>query len=140
MGFFRFRRSIGIIPGVRLNFGKKSASLSLGVRGLHYTVGTAGKRITVGLPGSGLSYTHKFGSGVSSPNPALPSALPSAQTQTAVGVFSPPPAQHPGVQTPAILAVPRTQKIKTVLGWLWWSVPGVALIAAACWAATIIGH
>jgi hypothetical protein len=57
MGFFRFRRSFGLIPGVRLNLGKKNASLSLGVRGLHYTVGTAGKRLTAGLPGTGLAYT-----------------------------------------------------------------------------------
>jgi hypothetical protein len=57
MGFFRFRRSFGLIPGVRLNLGKKSASLSFGVRGLRYTVGTAGRRMTAGIPGTGLAYT-----------------------------------------------------------------------------------
>ena len=57
MGFFRFRRSIKILPGVRWNIGKKSTSLSIGPRGAHYTVGTAGSRTTVGIPGTGLSYT-----------------------------------------------------------------------------------
>jgi len=56
MGFFRFRRSLKIFPGVRWNIGKKSSSLSFGVRGAHYTVGTAGRRTTVGIPGTGLSY------------------------------------------------------------------------------------
>ena len=57
MGFFRFRRSIKLFPGVRWNFGKKSSSISIGVRGAHYTVGTRGSRTTVGIPGTGLSYT-----------------------------------------------------------------------------------
>ena len=57
MGFFRFRRSIKLFPGVRWNIGKKSSSLSIGGRGAHYTVGTSGTRTTVGIPGTGLSYT-----------------------------------------------------------------------------------
>lgn len=56
MGFFRFRRSIKILPGVRWNIGKKSTSLSVGPRGAHITVGTAGTRTSVGIPGTGLSY------------------------------------------------------------------------------------
>lgn len=55
---FRFHRSIRILPGVRLNFGKRGVSTSVGVRGAHVTFGKAGTRTTVGLPGSGLSYTH----------------------------------------------------------------------------------
>jgi hypothetical protein len=55
---FRFRRSIKILPGVRLNFGKRRISTSIGVRGAHVTFGKNGTRTTVGLPGSGLSYTH----------------------------------------------------------------------------------
>ena len=57
MGFFRFRRSIKVLPGVRWNFGKRSSSISLGGRGFHYTIGTHGTHTTVGLPGTGLSYT-----------------------------------------------------------------------------------
>jgi hypothetical protein len=55
---FRFRRSLKILPGVRLNFGKRGVSTSIGVRGAHVTFGKTGTRTTVGLPGSGLSYTH----------------------------------------------------------------------------------
>jgi Protein of unknown function (DUF4236) len=55
---FRFRRSVKILPGVRLNFGKRGISTSIGVRGAHVTFGKTGTRTTVGLPGSGMSYTH----------------------------------------------------------------------------------
>jgi hypothetical protein len=55
---FRFRRSVKILPGIRLNFGKRGISTSIGVRGAHVTIGKTGTRTTVGLPGSGLSYTH----------------------------------------------------------------------------------
>ena len=61
MGFFRFRRSIKIAPGIRWNFGKKSSSLSFGGRGFHYTVGSRGSRTTVGIPGTGMSYTETSG-------------------------------------------------------------------------------
>jgi hypothetical protein len=54
---FRFRRSIRILPGIRLNIGKRGVSTSIGVRGAHVTFGRTGTRTTVGLPGSGLSYT-----------------------------------------------------------------------------------
>jgi uncharacterized membrane protein len=53
----RFRRSTGLLPGVRLNVGLRSLSASFGIRGAKYTTGTRGRRITVGLPGTGLSYT-----------------------------------------------------------------------------------
>ena len=57
MGFFRFRRTFKIVPGVRFNLSKSGASVSFGPRGLHYTVGPKGTRTTVGLPGSGISWT-----------------------------------------------------------------------------------
>lgn len=58
----RFRKSFKIAPGIRLNFGKKSSSISFGGKGARYTVSTTGKRTTtVGIPGSGLSYSHTSG-------------------------------------------------------------------------------
>ncbi|MGE0063482.1 MAG: DUF4236 domain-containing protein [Xanthobacteraceae bacterium] len=54
---FRFRKSVRILPGVRLNFSKSGTSVSIGTRGLRYTVGTKGTRTTVGLPGTGISWT-----------------------------------------------------------------------------------
>jgi hypothetical protein len=53
---FRFRRSIRILPGIRLNLGKRPTSVSLGVRGAHVTMRPGHKvRATVGVPGTGLS-------------------------------------------------------------------------------------
>ena len=55
---WRFRRSIRLFPGIRLNIGKRGVSTSIGVRGGHITVGHGKIRETVGIPGSGLNYTH----------------------------------------------------------------------------------
>lgn len=61
---FRFRRSVKIAPGVRLNFGKKSTSVSFGGKGARYTVSSTGKKTaSVGIPGTGLSYVETFGGG-----------------------------------------------------------------------------
>lgn len=58
MGFWRFRRSFRVLPGLRLNLGKRSASVSVGVRGAHVPFGgPQGTRTTVGILGNGISYT-----------------------------------------------------------------------------------
>jgi hypothetical protein len=54
---FRFRRSVRLFPGLRINLSKSGASLSLGGRGFHYTVAPKGTRVTAGIPGTGLSWT-----------------------------------------------------------------------------------
>jgi hypothetical protein len=54
---FRFRRSIKIVPGVRVNFSKTGISTSLGGRGATVNIRGNKLRTTVGLPGSGLSYS-----------------------------------------------------------------------------------
>jgi Protein of unknown function (DUF4236) len=87
MGYFRFRRSIKLLPGIRWNIGKKSTSVSFGVRGLNYTLGTKGSRTTVGIPGTGISYTNvhtlKRGSAALPPAPPpVPSISPSTQTSS----------------------------------------------------------
>ena len=56
MGFLRFRRSFGVLPGLRLNVSKSGVSTSVGRRGLWLTLGPRGTRSTVGLRGTGLSY------------------------------------------------------------------------------------
>lgn len=60
---FRFRRSIRIAPGLRINVGKRGVSLSAGVRGASVTVGPRGTYSNVGIPGTGLSYRQKVGGG-----------------------------------------------------------------------------
>ena len=60
----RFRKSISILPGVKLNLGTKGASVSVGKRGMHYTMHTSGRKtVSVGLPGTGLSYVKTLDSG-----------------------------------------------------------------------------
>lgn len=60
----RFRRSIKILPGVKLNLGKKSAGVSAGTTGARYSVNSSGRKTsTVGIPGTGLSYSKSSGCG-----------------------------------------------------------------------------
>lgn len=59
---FRIRKSFKIAPGVRLNVGKKSSSVSFGVKGLRTTVSTSGRKThTVGIPGTGISHVSTSG-------------------------------------------------------------------------------
>lgn len=61
---FRFRKSIGIAPGVKINIGKSGVnSLSVGGRGATVNLNGKGARTTVGIPGSGLSYQTQRSSG-----------------------------------------------------------------------------
>lgn len=52
----RFRKTITLAPGLRLNLGARGASLSAGPRGASVTLGRNGIFGSVGLPGTGLSY------------------------------------------------------------------------------------
>lgn len=55
---FRFRRSIKIAPGIRLNLNAKSTSVRIGPRGLGYTISSTGKKhVSAGIPGTGLYYS-----------------------------------------------------------------------------------
>lgn len=54
---FRFRKTKSILPGVKINLGKRGISASMGPKGAKHTIGTSGRRTTVGLPGSGISFT-----------------------------------------------------------------------------------
>ncbi len=59
----RFRKSIKIMPGVRVNLGKKSVGLSVGNKYGGFSMNSrSGARSRVSLPGTGLSYTQKIGS------------------------------------------------------------------------------
>jgi hypothetical protein len=59
MGYFRFRRSFRLFPGLRINLSKSGVSTSVGRRGLWFTIGPRGTRETIGIPGTGLSYTEQ---------------------------------------------------------------------------------
>src|SRR5579885_1895038 len=54
---WRFRRSVKVLPGVKINFGKRGMSTTIGGRGYKKTYGHGQTRTTWGLPGTGISYT-----------------------------------------------------------------------------------
>lgn len=79
----RFRKSIKIAPGLKINLNKDSVSATIGKRGAHYTINSKGKRTaSVGIPGTGLSYTSTSGgsSGKSKSSHNSANALPSNNT------------------------------------------------------------
>lgn len=58
----RFKKSVKICKGVRLNFNKNSFGLSVGGRGYGYTINSKGRTTAhVGIPGTGLSYSQSYG-------------------------------------------------------------------------------
>jgi hypothetical protein len=55
----RFRRTMKIAPGVRLNLTKTGVSARVGPRGAGVTVGTSGTTVSAGIPGTGLHVSEK---------------------------------------------------------------------------------
>jgi hypothetical protein len=57
-----FRRSVKILPGVRLNLSRSGLGVSAGVRGLRVGVDAKGRKYTsAGIPGTGISTRHYIG-------------------------------------------------------------------------------
>jgi hypothetical protein len=142
---FRFRRSLGLIPGVRLNLGKKSASLSFGTRGFHYTVGTQGKRVTVGIPGTGLFWTQKIISPPSPPPPQIPQTQtpqPPAPQQNSFPVASriaqPLPMPAPRTLGGGLQSINASQRRPFVPMWVVYTALSIIAIAGLCAAAAMV--
>lgn len=51
----RFRRTLRIAPGVKINFSKGGMSTTVGPKGFHFTFSKRGIRRSVGIPGTGIS-------------------------------------------------------------------------------------
>lgn len=56
---FRFRKSVKLFPGLRLNLSKSGTSWTFGGPGASVNINDDKIRGTVGIPGSGLSYTEE---------------------------------------------------------------------------------
>ena len=55
---FRFRKSIKLFPGFKINLTHKGiSSASIGKPGASLNIGKKGTRTSVGIPGTGLSYS-----------------------------------------------------------------------------------
>ena len=57
---WRVRRSVRLMPGLRLNLGLSGLSLSAGPRGASVNIGSRGIHGNIGLPGTGLSYRSRI--------------------------------------------------------------------------------
>jgi hypothetical protein len=84
----RFRQTFTLFPGVRINFGKRGISTSIGVPGATVNIGRRGVRATVGAPGTGISYSALV-------MPFGPAESPSPQPDSSSGSFTPPPVESP---------------------------------------------
>lgn len=96
----RFRRSVRLFPGVRLNFSRSGVSTSIGLRGATVTLGPGGTYANVGIPGTGISYRSRLGT----PTRASPVVEPSRDWQ---------PPTHPSrpgsIFNPGIASIPGTE-------------------------------
>jgi hypothetical protein len=95
----RFRRSVRLFPGVRLNFSRSGVSTSIGVRGASMTFGSRGTYANVGIPGSGLSYRTR-----------LDAPAPRQRTVEPAGIWNSPerPARGP-IFSPGVVSIPGTE-------------------------------
>lgn len=71
----RFRRTMKIAPGLRINLTKKGVSARVGPRGAGVTVGTSGSTVSAGIPGSGLHVSQKIRKNATQPIEKKPSAV-----------------------------------------------------------------
>ena len=128
---FRFRKSVKIAPGVRLNIGKKSVGISAGVKGARVSVNSSG-RVTksVGIPGTGLSYvtTSKIG-GSSQSDKEPPNSTPVSAPDPQPSAPQPSPQKrYTGIKILSIvlIALGLLLSIATIVGGLIFTALGCA--------------
>ena len=84
---FRFRKSIKLFPGFKINLTHKGiSSASIGKPGASVNIGKKGTRTSVGIPGTGLSYSKHH------PYKNSPNTPQNASQQ-------PPPLNNPSMET-----------------------------------------
>lgn len=59
---FSFRKTLKVMPGVKLNISKSGLSITLGGRGKSINLGKKGVYVNSSIPGTGLSYRRKISS------------------------------------------------------------------------------
>jgi hypothetical protein len=69
---FRFRRSVKLAPGVRLNVSPGGMSVTAGMRGASINVGKRGAYANLGIPGTGISSRTKISAGSQGSRPTQP--------------------------------------------------------------------
>ena len=92
----RFRRSLKLMPGVRINFNKDSVGMSFGVPGARYTINSKGRRtFSTGIPGTGIYNVETLSSGKRQSGTTSSSA--NAFSKTEVRPYEPPLSMQPGL-------------------------------------------
>jgi tetratricopeptide (TPR) repeat protein len=56
-----FRKSVRLLPGLKINLSKTGASLTVGPRGAHVTVGRGRPKLSLDLPGTGIYFRRTLG-------------------------------------------------------------------------------
>lgn len=114
----RFRKSVKICKGVRVNFSKSGASLSLGGRGHRVTMGKRGTRATFGIPGTGLSYSTKIGGSSHSSHKykSGSSKQHSSTNKSKKTTWTPPNQQSPGIPAQIEIHMNETGQITILDG------------------------
>lgn len=131
---WRFRRSVKIFPGLRLNISKRSAGLSAGPRGAKVSINTRGEvRRTAGIPGTGLSYTEQttLGRDDASEQPPELERVPGEATRRRS------PRKLVGWTSAAVILVIGLLGATTLAAYLVF--PAIALTVAAPWLARQLG-
>lgn len=106
----RFRKSVKLMPGLRINLSAKGASLTMGPRGSSFNLGKRGLRYTASLPGTGISYQTTLidpSKGKKAPAAAAP------MRQKAVAAVTAP--KRAAEATPALIATQATSRAPTRL-------------------------
>jgi hypothetical protein len=123
---FRFRRSIRLAPGVRVNLGSRGISLSAGVRGASVTVGPRGTYANVGIPGTGISYRERLSSPIRKSSSGLnrPSSDSTGDTSLAVLLSLKDDGSvefkdsNGNILSPGLVRIVREQQGEAVTNWL----------------------
>ena len=117
---WRFRRTVRLLPGVRLNISRRGVSTTIGVRGASVNIGKTGTYVNLGLPGTGLSYRQKL----TPPTPHASNVAPPHSPST-----QPSPAQ--AIAPPASTPAPNPTSSRNRAMRVWGGIGIVALILGA---------
>ncbi len=87
----RFRRSVRLFPGVRINFSLRGVSTTIGPRGASVGIGQQGAFLNVGVPGTGLFVRERVGAGAGARPRSIPERVADGE-----GIPDPEPTPPPG--------------------------------------------
>jgi hypothetical protein len=98
---FRVRKSIKIMPGVRMTVTPRGMSVSAGVKGARVSAHSSGRVTrTVGIPGSGISHVTTSSASSRARGAATNSRVPARPVTTRPPITKPATAPTPGVFAP----------------------------------------